>query len=858
MATIRQTLITGTARENFCAQVSRMAAAESMVLLKNEGGLLPLKSEEGKYPIAVFGLGQIYTIKGGSGSGEVNNVRNVNILEGLTACEALEVDRLVASKYEAWAANHPKKEVSFLIPDVFSEDEMPMSVVNVELAAERNKAAVIVISRIAGEGADMPGKKGDYFLQDGEKAMIDEVCKYFENVVLLLNTSGVIDSSFIDDRIKAVLFTSLPGQEGGHAVADVLCGDVTPSGKLTDTWAKHIEDYPSYRNFGTDKKNGLVFPAMGPGPGGPGAVEEQCYINYEEGVFVGYRYFDTFGVDVNFPFGHGLSYAEFDTTACTMEVEAGKITVKATVCNVSEKFSGKDVLEVYYSAPDGKLEKPYQELAGFAKSSLLAPGDSQELSVTFDVTDMASYSEKDNAYILESGNYFIRVGRSSRDTFVMGSVYIDREIKTLVLSDRMKRTETPDFAAMTKQGAKPISYEDEAQQLEMAKKMAVRLSSKNFKTATVRYSGEFKGCAPEGDELLTLEDVRQGKCTVANVVAQMSIEEMAALCCGTGMDMSAMPADIFENMPKPEGDGEASHMGVGGMDMGEPNSVPGAAGQTVDMSEKYGIPRIILADGPAGVRITREIKDEEGEVVKRQNCTAFPVGTLLASSWDEELIRSVGAAVGLEMLEYKVDLWLAPGMNIHRHPFCGRNFEYYSEDPRLTGLVAAAITEGVQSRGVGVTLKHFACNSQENQRTNSNSVVDQRALREIYLKGFEIAVKKASPLAIMTSYNDINGVPAADNYDLCTAITRDEWKFKGLIMTDWGGGQSSPAMSMYAGNDMIQPGGKSSVQAIINGVESAEPVVSKGEAKKQMKITRAMLEKSVCHIINVILKLPKK
>lgn len=857
MATVRNTLLTGTARENFCAQVSRMAASESMVLLKNEGGLLPLKAEEGKYPVAVFGIGQIYTIKGGSGSGEVNNVRNVNILEGLTACESLEVDRLVASKYEAWAANHPKKVVGFLTPDVFSEDQMPMSVVNVELAAERNKAAIIVISRIAGEGADMPGKKGDYFLQDDEVEMIDEVCRYFENVVLLLNTSGVIDSSFIDDRFKAVLFTSLPGQEAGHAVADVLCGAVTPSGKLTDSWARHIEDYPAYRNFGTHKKNGLEFAAMGPGPGG-GGLEKQCYINYEEGVFVGYRYFDTFGVDVTFPFGYGLSYAEFETTDCAMEVESGKITVKATVCNVSEKYSGKDVLEVYFSAPDGKLEKPYQELAGFAKTGLLAPGESQQLRVTFDVADMASYSEQDFAYILESGHYFIRAGRSSRDTYVVGAVYIDREVRTLTLSNRMHRTDSPDFKPLTKQGANPFTYEGEKEQLEAAAKMAVRLSSKTFKGKTVHYSSQFKGCVPAGDELLTLDDVFEGKCTVYNVVAQMSIEEMATLCCGTGMDMTAMPADIFENMPKPQDDGEASHMGVGGMDLGEPNSVPGAAGQTADMSEKYGIRRIILADGPAGVRITREIKDDEGEVVKRQNCTAFPVGTLLASSWDKDLIRSVGAAVGLEMLEYKVDLWLAPGMNIHRHPFCGRNFEYYSEDPRLTGLVAAAITEGVQSRGVGVTLKHFACNSQENQRTNSNSVVEQRALREIYLKGFELAVRIAEPLAIMTSYNDINGVPAADNYDLCTAIARDEWGFKGLIMTDWGGGQSSPAMSMYAGNDMIQPGGKSSIQAIIGGIESGEPVVSKGEAKKQIKVTRAMLEKSVCHILNVILKLPRK
>ncbi len=854
MATIRNTLLTGPAREAFCAQVSRLAAAESMVLMKNENGLLPLASDQGKYPIAVFGIGQIYSVKGGTGSGEVNNVNNVNILEGLTACGSLEVDRLVASKYEAWVANHPKKEANFLAPDVFSQEEMPLSIVNVELAAQRNSAAVIVISRVAGEGADMPGSRGDYFLSPGEEDMIDQVCTHFENVVLLLNTSGVIDTSFIDSRIGAVLFTSLPGQEGGHAVADVLCGAVVPSGKLTDSWTKHIEDYPSYRNFGTGKKNGLEFPAMG--PGGNGGMEQQCYINYEESIFVGYRYFDTFGVDVAFPFGHGLSYADFETTDCAMEVDSGRITVRTTVANISDRYCGKDVLEVYFSAPDGKLEKPYQELAGFAKTGLLAPGESQQLSVTFDVNDMASYSQEDSAYILESGYYYIRAGRSSRDTFIVGAVYIDREVRTLTLSGRLKMLPGGDFKAVSKQGAIPLTYDGEELQMEAARKMAVRLSSKSFKPRTVHYRGEPKLCAASEGEGLTLDDVRAGKCTVANLVAQMTVEEMASLCCGTGMDMSAMPADIFENMPKGD-DGEASHMGVGGMDAGEPNSVPGAAGQTVDMTEKYGIRRIILADGPAGVRITREIKDDEGQVVKRQNCTAFPVGTLLASSWDTELIRSVGAAVGMEMLEYKIDLWLAPGMNIHRHPYCGRNFEYYSEDPRLAGAVAAAMTEGVQSRGVGVTLKHFACNNQEDQRTNSNSVVDQRALREIYLKGFEVAVKKASPMAIMTSYNDINGVPAADNYDLCTAITRDEWGFKGIIMTDWGGGNSSPAISMYAGNDMIQPGGHSSVRAIIDGVESSDPVTSKGQAAKQVTVTRAMLERSVCHILNVLLRLPE-
>lgn len=815
------------------AQIARTAAAGSMALLKNEGGLLPLvpKEDDSQCKIAVFGIGQVYTIKGGIGSGDVNCVYSVSILEGLRACARLQIDRQIACAYESYAELHPNMAVEgFMAPKAYSNEEMPLDGLDMERAARENDAAVIVISRIAGEGADVPILPGGYYLRQSETDMLDTVCRYFNQTVLVLNVPGVMDTAYIDDQIRAVLFAGLPGQEGGHAVADILSGVSVPSGKLTDTWALSYNDYSTSKNFGSSRKNGNVNTSMG-------KEAEQAEIVYEEDIFVGYRYFDTFGLDVAYPFGFGLGYTDMGINSCSLSQDGNSITITAEIENTGADYPGREVLQIYVSAPEGRLEKPYSELKGFHKTNLLSPGQKETVRVTIPIADLAQYSEKDAAYILEPGYYYIRAGSSSRNTTVIGALNLGAEIKTRILSNRM--VPRSPINRLSKKEAVPISYPGEPEELGRAKKYAIRVSDVNIKTIKHRAIENIKAGSWEG---LTLKDVAEKRCSLGKFAGQLSLEELAAMACGVGMDLSGLPS--FEEGVAPE-----PMMSIDEATL----SVPGSAGETADFTQAYGIPPMVLADGPAGLRLRRVVKGGDGEVLYQQNCTAYPTGSLLGCSWDMELLELAGRAVGSEMRQFNVDLWLAPGMNIHRNPLCGRNFEYYSEDPVLTGYCAAAITRGVQQEGGGVTLKHFAANNQEEDRSNSNSVVSERALREIYLKGFEIAVKAARPKAIMTSYNDVNGVPSADNYDLCTAIARGEWGFTGLIMTDWGGGLSNPALSMYAGNDLIQPGGSTSINAIIEAVKSKKPVVSRGTARLQAVVTEDMLRSCVVRILGVIL-----
>ena len=820
------------------AALSREMAAQSMVLLKNIHNTLPLLgSAEEPVHVALFGVGQIYTVKGGTGSGNVNNLKTISILEGMVQCPTLDPDGLLARKYRTWGLSHENLCVEgFMEPKGYFNPEMPLTDQDVSGFAAVNDAAVMVLTRVAGEGADMRAEPGMLYLTDAEKVLMDQITAHFEKTILLLNTAGYLELGDYAAKFSAIVFMGLPGQDAG-AVSDVLTGQVLPSGHLTDTWPKAYSQYPTAKEFSSKHFNGNVNTTMG-------QTQEQIDVAYTDDIFVGYRYFDTFNQEVLYPFGYGLGYGKTELAGYSLAATGDQVTVTATVENTGDVYAARQVVQVYVSCPEDKLEQPLQKLCAFQKTKTLLPGEDETLTIQFRLSDMASFDEASHSYVLEAGHYYIRVGFDSRATAVAGALYLPTAVTTQVLSDRMGHV-PQGFQPLSARGVARYSYPGEDEELAFAKAHAIRLSAREFRSVTQKYSGKPKALK-RGRVDLRLKDVLDGACSLREFVASMDTSDLCALVCGIGMDLSGFPAAATEDPDfHPPFDGM---LGAGGM------KVPGAAGETADLWDKYGIPPIALADGPAGIRIKQQITDDEGNVVRQQLCTAFPVGSLLACSWDQALLERFGAAVAQEMTEYGVELWLAPGMNIHRDPLCGRNFEYFSEDPLVAGFCAAAIAKGVQSRGVGVTIKHFAGNNQETLRANSNDIVSQRALREIYLRGFELAVRQAQPFAVMTSYNDINGMPSANNYDLCTAILRDEWGFKGLVMTDWGGGISMPALSMCAGNDMIQPGGPSVIQEIADALASEEPVQNRGLADYQEKLTIGQLQTCALHILGVILR----
>ena len=721
-------------------------------------------------------------------------------------------------------------------PKGYYNEEMPLSGEEVRSFSVGNDAAIVILTRVAGEGADMKAQPGMLYLTDGEKKLMDAVTNHFEKTILLLNTAGYLELGDYARKFSAIVFMGLPGQDAG-AVADVLTGSVLPSGHLTDTWPLHYSQYPTAQEYSQKHFNGNVQTTMG-------QQQEQVDVAYTDDIYVGYRYFDTFGEDVLYPFGYGLTYGKTELAAYTFAATGDKISVTATVENTGDVYGARQVLQVYLSCPQGRLEQPMQKLCAFGKTQLIQPGEEETVAMEFRISDFASFDEKTNSYVLEKGTYYIRLGTDSRNTTVCGAVYLPQEVTTLVLSDRMGHV-PEDFQRISPQGVPAYTYTGEKEELEFAAQHAVRLSAREFRTVKGRYKNHGKTLR-RGRTDLRLSDVYNKNCSLSEFVAAMDASDLCSLVCGIGMDLTGMPEQVQEDPNfQPPFNGI---LGGGGM------KVPGAAGETADLYEKYGIPPISLADGPAGIRVSQKVKDEAGEVIRQQLCTAFPVGSLLACSWDADVLRRFGDAVAMEMQEYGVELWLAPGMNIHRNPLCGRNFEYFSEDPLLTGFCAAAITQGVQKHGVGVTVKHFAGNNQETLRTNSNDIVSQRALREIYLKGFELAVKQAQPYSIMTSYNDINGMPSANNYDLTTAILRDEWGFKGFVMTDWGGGISMPALSICAGNDMIQPGGPDVVEEIAQALASEDKVENRGIRNYAEKMTIGQLQECAVHILGVILR----
>lgn len=773
-------------------QLARAAAAEGMVLLKIDNNILPIPKGTS---IALYGAGAAHTLKGGTGSGDVNSRGTVSILEGLRNAgyriatqDWLDAyDEAYAQARAAWRESVWQKEAQMREADdsgfhfffAYTETPFLFPVGDLPEKAEA-ETAIYVLSRQAGEGKDRADCSGDFTLSEQEERVIERICALYPHVLIVLNTGGIVDLSFVDCHrsIEGVIYMHQPGMEAGNALADLICGTVVPSGKLTDSWPYAYADYPNASVFSHNNGN----------------VEKEQYV---EGIYVGYRYFDTFGVPVRHCFGYGLSYTDFVTETLGIEhFNLGKqnpeIGVRVKITNTGTRYAGREVVQLYASCPQGRLDKEYRRLVGFYKTRLLAPGESQEETIRFPVSAMASYHEDRSAWILEEGCYGIFVGNSLENSVFSASIQMDGE--AVVMETQHLCPLREQFNELHGDCAK-TNARREVWLREVSDKPELTVHHFDIQKRELSYERAFQDVPDE----------------VAAFVDSLETDQLIELATG----------DISK--------AQGSNLGAAG------NSVPGSAAQTSGCAAGQGLASIVLADGPAGLRLNKtyqalngkplstpfEMAIEDGFFARGetategetyyQYCTAIPVGTVLAQSWDTKLLRACGKAVAQEMDAFGVTLWLAPGMNIHRNPLCGRNFEYYSEDPLISGLMAAAMTDGVQSqKGCGTTIKHFACNNQEDNRMHSDSIVSERALREIYLKGFEIAVTKSQPMAIMTSYNLVNGVHAANSYDLCTKAARNEWGFRGLIMTDWTTTHNGPDCTasgcVRAGNDIVMPG----------------------------------------------------
>ena len=790
-----------TQREKENLAVAYKAACEAMVLLKNDG-TLPFKTKK----IALYGPGASMTIKGGTGSGEVNERHSVTILEGLedrgfeitTHTWIKDFEKCYAEAEIAYQ-EEKKKRVNILKPNsimqmLFDNFRAPAGrvVTEEDVAASDTDSCIYVLSRQAGEGGDRRAEKGDMFLTDEEAATIRLCAEKYEHFLLVINCGSAIDMAFAGEipGINAILYLCQLGTEGGHAFADVVSGEVTPSGKLSDTWAKQYSDIPfaneySYLNGDLDNEY------------------------YKEGIYVGYRYFDSFGVEPAYPFGFGLSYTTFTIHSAGVAAEDSKVTVKATVVNTGNTFSGKEVAQLYISAPNGKIHKEYQSLAAFAKTNILAPGARQTLELRFDLKSIASYRESDGCYVLEAGDYILRLGNSSRSTVPVGVLTVGKEI---IVSRHTHIC--PALKPVEDLASEPYAAEEIPDGLPR-----IEIAPTAVETVTYTYETPAE-CADE---------------RVQKFLNTLTLEEMVDIVVGKGMF-----------------GGETRF------------NLPGSVGNTTSKFWNRGLANVALCDGPAGLRIQRRstvdqkgnvkavdmamsifdvvpgfvkklmVGDPDKETVIYQYTTAFPVANALAQTWNTDLMYEVGTAVYREMKEYGCTYWLAPAINIHRNPLCGRNFEYFSEDPRLSGAMAAAITKGAQQEeGFYVTVKHFACNNQEDNRNRVSSNLSERALREIYLRGFEICVREGGAKSIMTSYNKVNGIYSPNSHDLCTKVLRNEWGFDGVVMTDWfstNKGQASNAICMKAGNDMIMPGGGSFKKEILQGVKSG--LISEADVRR--------------------------
>ena len=792
--------------------LARKVAAEGMVLLKNHG-VLPITEKK----VALYGAGARMTVRGGTGSGDMNERYSVNIEQGLKNVgfdipNTKWMDRFdhyynkIKEEYKSGIEEKIKGYGPFRVMKMFdiihdAHLRFPIgSKIQEDELSDNVSTAIYVVARQAGEGLDRKVEKGDFLLDDVEYYNIKLLSEHYEKLLLVINCGGIMDLSCLDKipNIGAVLFFHQGGTEGGSAFADLVSGKVSPSGKLVDTWAMNYEDYPSHDTYSYRNGN----------------LEDEDYL---EGIYVGYRYFDTFGKTPRFEFGFGLSYTSFEQKIKDINVDKSTISMKVEVKNTGTSFAGKEVIQAYISKPNGRLDHEAKSLAAFVKTKELNPGECMEVLLTFDMREQASYDKESASWFLEAGEYGLYIGTSSRNNNLAAVIILNDEIITEKTENicPLKR----DFTDL-KAARKQLTYEADIPRFQ--------LYASDMKCLTHVYK------KPE---------INQNP-KVQKVLATLTDEEMATLCVG-----ASMFGKVF-------------------------NNTPGGVGRTATNLLKKGIPNINFCDGPSGLNVIREAvfskggtqfymynlpdsvnwgflkkinrfvtkKPHQGRAVY-QYMTAWPAIMLQSQTWDVELSEQIGKAVGIEMLEIGCTLWLAPALNIHRNPLCGRNFEYYSEDPLISGKMAGAVTKGVQShKGVGVTMKHFCCNNQEDNRQFVSENVSERALRELYLRGFQYVVTETKPLSVMTSYNKVNGVYTANSYDLLTKLLRNEWGYKGMVMSDWsstGPDKASYELCPASGNDMIMPGSKEATTALVT-------------AMKDGRLERDDVKRSAANVLNVI------
>lgn len=750
----------------------RKVGAEGIVLLKNENGVLPISKDR---VVSVFGRVQKDWFYVGYGSGgDVNAPYHISLLDGLRANENITLNEELAGIYDCWCENNVPQE-GFWGSWQMSYEEMPIDKKTVHEAAQKSDTAVIAIGRAAGEDRENTLTNECYYLSPEERSLLSKVCGEFKKTVVVLNCGGIMDMSWVNEfDISSILYVWQGGMESGNSVADVLSGAVSPCGCLADTIAAKYEYYPSARFFGNRQYN-----------------------EYTEDIFVGYRFFETFCKNkVLYPFGFGLSYTSFETTVTRVTKSGYEINLWADVKNTGER-SGKHTLQLYLSAPQGRLGKASRVLVCYEKTKELKSGESQKLKLSFNLSDFASYDDggatgNKSCYVLEKGEYELYLGSNVREAEKVRSY----TLPTIVVTQKLSQAAAPD-ARFPFDRLKAVTDENGNVKgvLERAPVMRENLRERILKNLpeTIPMTGDL------GYKLI---DVKTGKVTMEQFVAQLSFDELEAITRG----------DYIMNHPL----GAKGNAGV-------------MAGVLPSLREK-GVPPVTTTDGPSGIRLAA-------------TCSLLPNGAALACTFDKELVQKLYSEFSREMHDRGSDIILAPGMNIHRNPLCGRNFEYFSEDPLLSGLTATSVVLGVQGGGLSACPKHFACNNQETNRTHNDSRLSERALREIYLKGFEICVKKAKPHNIMTSYNKINGVWGHYHYDLVTTILRGEWGYEGNVMTDWWmrkdeshefPGIIDQGYRIRAGVDVLMPGGPRAGKKKPDGTfaKSVKAGLTLGEAQR--------------------------